>query len=554
MWKKVLVCFVLILILITLRVEGGAMAPSKHLPEKTDVLTQETLFKKIVLPTFRAYPEIAWFANDNVAATNEGSIEASSDRSWTALLVQEKLLPFTNKKYIELERMLHSVVALHLLVSEESEKAYDYWIQAHPKNIVLTRQAFQALQQLARTYAGTPEAFKVLEASLVYSDLGKTPIAKSRAKALGIIQADHDDFMEAIYAAPQATQEKIIPSLAKLDKTVREDLINLHKAVRLHWGHVSQLEGGPGMFLQLETSKAQGIIQAGQLNQAFLIQICDVAARSAHTSPKGLVAFDQPNYEVYQRVLTVISTLLEKGDSETALLALAQAQVKQLGLSSKPAEASEEELVLARMGALLRLHTSEQGKFLREAAQRTLTSQERNLLVEMFGLKTGINIWRRNPTYMPAVLLNLFNSTSDPATQYERALQGILVLAKITQEYQKRGLHDSDTPLCFNDLAGQARSHPEWFDKPFSVDKLDWEHPKNIKFLAEFKPSPVVSSVLGSQTPPMWRGRNKNRFILGGVVAIGGMFILYNLFRSENQNPLTQALLSLDPPKKPFIK
>lgn len=84
------------------------------------------------------------------------------------------------------------------------------------------------------------------------------------------------------------------------------------------------------------------------------------------------------------------------------------------------------------------------------------------LLQEQFDMHKGMNEWRRNPTYVPAVLLNLMRM-QDKSESFEnklsRAVQGTACVAGILQHYasdQKR--KDSEIPLCFNNLAGEATS------------------------------------------------------------------------------------------------
>ena len=70
----------------------------------------------------------------------------------------------------------------------------------------------------------------------------------------------------------------------------------------------------------------------------------------------------------------------------------------------------------------------------------------------------------------------------------EEALWGIRVLAKIAQQYEQQGYQHSDTPLCFNALAGQAKNTPECFSQTFEVSQIDWQDPHNIVITA---PEPI---------------------------------------------------------------
>lgn len=442
--------------------------------------TQDYLFSTIISRIYNSYPEIGWFADDGVAATNEGGSTRNQNSSWSSLLGM-------GKKYIELERMLHSVVCFYLL-KDGSEEAYNYWVKDQEQiDNRLTKESFVQLHQVLMQYIGIDtEAFKAIEASLVYSDLGKTPEAKKRAKLQGIIKSDHDDFMEAVYSALPEVREKIIPSFEQLSDPIKQHILSLHKIVPLHWGHALHLEGGEQMFAKIQVSRDPQAFSF--IKQAFLIQVCDAAASQAHVNLNGFIAFNQHTYLGYKIVLKAVENLWVDVDSNkttNALLFLTNQKLKQLGINS---------LVLARIGAFLRLYKVAEGKLLQAAADDTWGSEDREIVQEMFGLitRTGINSWPRNPTYMPAVLINLFNSdqTLSLSKKFQRTVQGALILAKICQQYQERGYHHSlENPLCFNKLAGQARNNPEWFSDKFDVAQIDWRDPENITVTAPQKRS-----------------------------------------------------------------
>lgn len=444
--------------------------------------TQEQIFHAVILPTFNTYPEIAWFADPGVYATNEGIADPSNTKSWTRLLSDQKLLEPSTKRYVELERMLHSLVCLRMLI-DGSDQAYAYLVQAQTDpSTRLKRETFDEIHRLTKTHTKNPDIQKAIEASLVYSDLGKTPEAKRRAKEVGIMQADHDDFMEALYSASPEIRGAVIPSFEKLPEPIQKHILDLHLAVPLHWGHVLHLEGGQGMFARLVASQEKHPTSEDFVEQAFLIQLCDVAAQMAHNNLKGSVSLNEPTYLGYHTVLEVIKQLLIARDTKMALLDFADHRAKQLGLPSfmEPSES----FIFARMAAFLRLYSQEEGRhLLRAVFDRRFQPEEWTLIQTMFGVDSGVNIWTRNPTYMPAFMLNLFNASKDPSEKYQRALNGMLTLAKITNAYQEKRFQLSETPLCFNPLAGQATKNPEWFES-FDALQIIWDKPQEITIQA----------------------------------------------------------------------
>lgn len=437
-------------------------------------LDQKTLLDLVIEPLLAKYPEIKWFADPGVFTTPEMPTAVSPTPSWTQQLASKQLIPASNKKYVELERMLQSVVCLHLL-QLGTDEAYRYWIQAQ-NEAPLTRESFQTLHEMLKTLLKTEsEVYTALEASLVYSDLGKTPTAKRLAKAVNISNPDHDDFMEAIYTASSATRVKIIPSFEILNPAVQAHVLALHKAVPLHWGHALHLEGGALMFARLLKSNPKP--QHVQL--AFLIQVCDVAASAAHTNPNGAVAFNQLTFMGYQSVLATVNLLLTERNTSSAFKKLIE---DRRGWVNYPKQDTPETRVLSRICAFIRFFTPEQGLALQTAATNIWNVKEdRELLTSVFDIERGINTWTRNPTYINGALLNLLNiePTKPLVERCERVLQGALAEARICRQYESLGHHTSDTPLCFQQFAEQAKSNPSWFLKAtFRIEDMDFTKPQ----------------------------------------------------------------------------
>lgn len=467
----------------------------------TELYTHENIFKTIILPLYQKYPEISWFANDNVAASNEGAAKEDSEQSWTLSLAQAQTFQYKGKKYIELERMLHSVVCFNLLM-DGSEQAYQYWIRGQATDKLL-KVSFDVLKNMAKKYINSPVLREAVEASLVYSDLGKTSEAKKRAQFVNIHQKDHDDFMEAVYSAPRDILVKIAPSFTKLDEDAKNIILNLHLAIPLHWGHASHLEGGKSMFTRLVKRKKKigesisPSLMDAYVKMAFLIQVCDVAASRAHESLQGFKPFVDATFRCYYTVLTTVENLLQNNNSneDTALTTLANYTANQLGYDLKEDKEKAENLVIARMGAFLRFSTKEEGATLKHAVEAFTKSNpsEWELVKVQFALTSGFNAWKRNPTYAPTVVLNLFSSSKTKATErYLVAIRGFVVLAKITAQYEKYGHHNSDMPLCLNGLARQAYDNPEWFTAVVDITELDWS-----------KPSDVVIKTKTTEKPPL---------------------------------------------------
>jgi hypothetical protein len=177
----------------------------------TDIPMVQDPFHTIVLPLTRRYTEISWFADKNVYTTKEAATAVQGDltHSWTHRLSQEQnllgqpfiILPDTGGRYVELERTLSSIVFYHWFL-DGSEAAYKKLSSVQNPNEKLTWDSFQEIHQLAKKTASTLDFQNALESMLIFSDAGKTPTAIARAQSSGVRQADHDDFIAALFNRP----------------------------------------------------------------------------------------------------------------------------------------------------------------------------------------------------------------------------------------------------------------------------------------------------------------------------------------------------------------
>ena len=453
---------------------------------------QSQIFEEVALEISKNYPEIIWFADDTVDATSEAGLTSTSVvKSWTSHIfnamtitdnntdANKATINHNNKKYIELERSLHSILCFYLLLPDkcDQEAAYQYWIQAQTGSFILSKESFYELRSLCKQL--TPVDIKVIEASLIYSDLGKTPIARENAKKIPEIKiesSDHDDFIDSLYSHDSSIIQQVLPSFKKLDPQVQQRIKEQHNIVPLHWGHVFHLEGGVNMFKRLldrlssyipktdiDTSTIESLIK-----HAFLIQVCDVAASRAHQDLNGFIAFNQISYLGYKAIWETITELYTgKIDPKQVLLTITNKKAKQLGYITATDDinitttlSKEKLFTLTRLGAFLRLSNEEEGRSLLQQAETNTNTWEESdwkIVEEIFGLDSGINKWSCNPTYMPTVVGSLFNSTTNNVEKYRKALDGLLLLAKLLKKYQNDGKATLDSPLCFNSLAKQLQ-------------------------------------------------------------------------------------------------
>jgi hypothetical protein len=150
-----------------------------------------------------------------------------------------------------------------------------------------------------------------------------------------------------------------------------------------------------------------------------------------------------------------------------------------LGLNPK----DEVETILIRLGCMLRFYDKEMGNLLKQNFTE-LQLEEKEMILHQFDLNKGFNLWERNPTYMPAVLVNAFNFNKDnmqisKEERVKNALKVATCIANITNYFSNKILPGSsisvekaDNPVSFNQLAGEAAKDLYKFINEFNVEKV----------------------------------------------------------------------------------
>ena len=381
---------------------------------------------------FSFYPELEWLKGD-VQMTQEGVGKAP---------------------HAELERALTSLRCFRLILQGD-EAAYYQFIQHQPVNQQLTRQSFEALRWdallLVRGHPTlTPEQMSdLIETALVLGDMGKSAQARALFEPYGVLAADHDEF----YAKAMivlARHPTLCPSFATLPMLSQKLLVQASDVA--HEGHITHLEGGPEMFFQLRRSKILTEAPlAWQLH--FFVHRCDIAGALGHVQPEGSLVYTEQAHQSLQAVATASRVMIDPTKTELdAYNAYLATRASWLGFDpTVPADR-----VLTRLGAMLRLYTPAQGEVLRHAVSQ-LHGPDWNRIVLQWNFHE-INLARQTPTYLPATLVNLANNPALGATADERLTQAItLGLPFLACVLDGR----SRQPLCFNPIAGLAKTNPQ---------------------------------------------------------------------------------------------
>lgn len=432
-----------------------------QIPQPVAVLEAKQWVTNIVTQ----YPEIQWLANAEVRKTEEG--QAAVDKPYSEQLF--------GQKFIEFDRSLMSLYCLKLIL-DGSDKSYQEFTAAQSDNVKLSKDSFLALHQqgqnlLKSNYQGMSpgEMRQAFETALVLGDMGKSEKARAIFNKYGAQAPDHDDFhgqaMQILKDHPALSR-----SFSRLSYRSKQLLVKV--ANLAHYGHVTHLEGGPAMFTKLKQSAVPSSDPTA-LSFDLFVHTCDVAGAQGHVNNKSSLVYTETTHRAMQAMANACRILSDPSKTETdAYDAYLTVRASWLGLNPS----DRDDRVLIRIAAMLRLFTPEEGVSLKNAIQQ-LDQQDRERIVAELDVRLGEEIGR-TPTYMPAVLVNLYNNPSLGTTSSERlsqaVIRGLPFIAKVLQQHKvqlMQHLANPEIPLNFNKIAGVAKSTPDLLQqKPFSID------------------------------------------------------------------------------------
>jgi predicted transcriptional regulator YdeE len=453
---------------------GGAISTSLALYANEDKPSSSTFVKPIIFSPIdgkewvekcvEQHPEILWLADANVRKTEEGQATLQGTYS-------EQLF---GQKYIEFDRTIMTIQCLKLIL-DGSDQAYLTFTAAQ-KDGKLSRESFLALhlqgQQLLKSkWKGLSELqmAQAMETALVLGDIGKSEKARELLKPYGIKAPDHDDFYgEAMQVIVQ--HPKLCPSFDRLPSPAKELLAEI--ANLAHYGHVTHLEGGAGMFSKLKESRVPSSDPIA-LSFDLFVHTCDVAGALGHVNNQSSLVYTEPAHRAMQAmgdaVRVLSNTQKTEWDAYNDYLAV---RASWLGLS--PEDRSDR--VLSRIGAMLRLFTIEEGVVLKKAMLEIDVDVRNRIAAQLDVQQQDQPV--RTPTYMPAVLVNLSNHSQLGETKEERLFKAItLGLPFITRVLEKHkelvANHEIDPniPLNFNKMAGVAKTSPHSLSDSFFIDE-----------------------------------------------------------------------------------
>lgn len=390
------------------------------------------------------YPELTWLWDTAVQATQEGKA-AEHPHSWS--------MEIKGAHYPEFERSVLSLVSLYL-IADGSDEAYAQFTAPQAASERLSRKSFERLHVFAQSVIQrNPHILTLLEVNLVLGDTGKTPYARTLGKEYGVIEPDHDLFLdECLEKCPD-----IFPTFKALSE---EDKAHIKRVTGLiHFGHMSHVEGGPNMLRKLKSS---GILTDNPTGFDFevLTHICDVSAALGHVTNQGSKVMTENTFRTLEAVKDTLQYLAIHTEEE-ALKHYLKVRAEWLGLNQKLAEWP----ILARLGSMMRLFSEEEGRALQSSFNHLPKEAQIAIMTQFNPLEDRRE---KTPTYVPAVLVNILGAYEKSGLTHPQAItkcitEGLPFMAHILGEYRTGKAsqpYNPDMTLNFNKVAGQLRDNP----------------------------------------------------------------------------------------------
>jgi hypothetical protein len=441
-----------------------------HEKVRDTVVTDPVIFSSLegkpwVEQCLARHPEIAWLADGGVRKTEEG--QATSELPYSEQIYSQK--------FVEFDRTIMTIHCLRLIL-DGSERAYQTFVADQPANVKLSRASFQLLhtqgQSLLKSEWGgltENELALAMETALVLGDMGKSPKARQILQPYGISAPDQDDFYgEAVQVLHR--HPELSTSFAQLPENAQALLVQI--ANMAHYGHITHLEGDIGMFTHLRES---GIprMDSTALSFDLFVHLCDVAGALGHVNKQSSVAYTELTHRALQAMAESVKVLCNPQKTEwDAFNTCLEKRASWLGLN--PSDPTDR--VLARIGAMLRLFSEEEGVVLK-TAMLELNESVRDRIADQLNVQE-VSRPGRTPTYMPAMLVNLSNNKALGSTWQERLAAAIKIglpfMAKVLEQHQEllaTEQMDPTIPLNFNTMAGLAKTAPEKLAGEATIDK-----------------------------------------------------------------------------------
>jgi hypothetical protein len=394
-----------------------------------------------VKKTLGQYPEINWLVVTNVPQPQGAQINA--DHSYSEQLYSQKS--------IEFDRTLMSLYSLKLIL-DGTEKAYQEFTAAQPENIRLTKESFQSLHEQTKklinsNYQGLNPAQmqQALETAVVLGWMGKSEHARKIFSPFGATAPVNTDFYGQMLDVLK-NQPRLARSFARLPYAGKQLLL---KAANLaDYGQITHLEGGPSLLTKLKESDVPET-DLTALSFDLLVHTCVFAGSMGEAHKTSSMAYTQQTHQTLQAVSQACHLLSDSDKTEAdAYDSYLAVRASWLGFNAS----DPEDRVLTRIGALLKLFTSEEGAALKNAISQ-LSPDDRMRIFTQFDVLSG------KEQNIPGVLASLYNNqflAEIPTTRISQAVVfGLPFIARVLEQRQ------AEISLNFNQVAEIAKTMPD---------------------------------------------------------------------------------------------
>jgi hypothetical protein len=404
-------------------------AKMKEVYEKIAAYAKETYTDPVLQISPAVIKQLAWVYNNNYK-TNEMCIVESVS---------------TSPLHIEIKRALSRLYCLQLLRTG-GEKSHAAFIEAQKRAgnpNPLKESGYYTLSNIVKIM--DDHAYQALIASTVVSSVTLSPTAKAFADdrfGQGKYPKDSVEFLAATVEAA-ADMYPLTETLTPLALQHFKWAFPHHT----HFRHMMYTEGGAGMFQVLRKKIESGEMSREQFQFWFLHWMIIITGFRGHLDPKGSLYLDDITYTD----IAILKNLLDKFLTDTKL----NVEVEYLSIRADMLGIDKENpnrLVLAHLGAMLRLHSKEEGARLTAGFAR-LSPAVAQKIVEQF--YHSLTVPEVTPTYGPALFANFLVASKN---DIERTVQVCLpIYIEVLATYRlavKEGRIEAGVPLNFNDIAG----------------------------------------------------------------------------------------------------
>lgn len=387
------------------------------------------------------YPELLWLADKDVYVTEE-NVGISSEYSPSCILF--------DSYYPEFDRTALTLKAFETFY-QGKYRDYLLFTSKQDPQFRLKYHTFLEIQKYFNQTLSTLEmncknsATNLLECLIIFSDLGKTRIARKIARDAGIHERDLDLFFHRV-ASKNPT---LFPSYNYLHEDAKKVLLKL--STQAHFGHIAHFEGGLELFENLE--EANFLDNPLLFDIAFIAHICDVAGAQGHVEPCSSLNYTETTHQLLKDVHDACWNIKSLG-AKTAWDHFLEKRAKALGLGTEGILNH----VILRLSSMMRFTNSYEAACLKLALFE-LPQEEIELIRDAFS-------WNNKVTtkYVPAVMLNLVRHRDAPKLYSKRikeAVQMGLPFLAATIQSIAIGKNPPSLALNFNPIAKIAKENPQ---------------------------------------------------------------------------------------------